>query len=100
MSFQDKTIKCRDCAKDFVFSAGEQQFFAEKGFDKPPIRCSECRKAKRQNRGEAKPQMPVEEGTFTIKCKKCAKSMEVPFRPKFPDEIYCSECFQTEKPSA
>lgn len=30
--FEDKTLVCRDCGKEFVFTASEQQFFADKGF--------------------------------------------------------------------
>ena len=47
---EDKTLKCKDCGKDFVFTVGEQTFYAEKGFDNEPVRCPECRKAKKQNR--------------------------------------------------
>ena len=37
--FEDKTLVCRDCGKEFVFSASEQQFFADKGFQNDPTRC-------------------------------------------------------------
>lgn len=47
---EDKTLKCKDCGKDFVFTVGEQTFYAEKGFDNEPVRCPDCRKAKKQNR--------------------------------------------------
>ena len=40
--FEDKTLVCRDCGKEFVFSASEQQFFADKGFQNDPTRCHEC----------------------------------------------------------
>ncbi|MBO5779091.1 MAG: zinc-ribbon domain-containing protein, partial [Clostridia bacterium] len=30
--YQDITLKCKDCGKEFVFTAGEQEFYAEKGF--------------------------------------------------------------------
>jgi hypothetical protein len=30
-----------------VFSAGEQEFYREKGFENEPTRCKECRKAKK-----------------------------------------------------
>lgn len=43
-SSQDQTLKCRDCKQDFVFTAGEQQFFAERQFT-PPTRCKPCRQA-------------------------------------------------------
>ena len=41
--YQDKTLKCRDCGQDFVFTASEQAFFAEKGFQNEPGRCPACR---------------------------------------------------------
>ena len=48
---EDKTIKCKDCGKEFVFSVGEQEFYKEKGFTNDPVRCPECRRAKKeQNR--------------------------------------------------
>ena len=50
MSFEDKTIKCADCATDFTFTASEQQFFAEKGFTNEPKRCPTCRRNRRQQR--------------------------------------------------
>lgn len=43
----DKTIVCKDCGKEFVFTEGEQAFYAEKGFTNEPVRCPECRKAKK-----------------------------------------------------
>ncbi len=43
MSFQDRTITCSDCGVSFVFTAGEQAFFAEKGFTGGPKRCPQCR---------------------------------------------------------
>lgn len=50
--YQDKTLVCMDCEAEFVFTAGEQEFYAEKGFDNEPKRCKECRakrKAERRN---------------------------------------------------
>ncbi len=49
MSYQDKTITCRDCGQGFAFTASEQQFFAEKGFTNEPKRCPTCRRAKRDS---------------------------------------------------
>ena len=43
----DKTIICRDCNKEFVFTDGEQEFYKEKGLQNEPQRCHECRKAKK-----------------------------------------------------
>ena len=40
---EDKTLVCKDCGKEFIFTVGEQEFFKEKGFDNEPVRCPECR---------------------------------------------------------
>ena len=50
MSFQDKSIKCSDCGATFTFTAGEQEFFASKGFTNEPRRCPSCRQAKKSER--------------------------------------------------
>lgn len=43
----DKTLVCKDCGNEFVFTEGEQQFYAEKGFTNEPTRCKDCRTAKK-----------------------------------------------------
>jgi len=45
MSFADRTLTCRDCGQAFVFTSGEQDFFAQKGFTNDPSRCPTCRAA-------------------------------------------------------
>lgn len=50
--YEDITLTCKDCGAEFVFTAGEQQFYKEKGFENKPVRCPACRKArKQQNNG-------------------------------------------------
>lgn len=49
-NYQDITLTCKDCSKEFVFTAGEQDFYAQKGFTNQPVRCADCRKARKQNR--------------------------------------------------
>ena len=46
----DKTLKCKDCGADFVFTEGEQAFYNEKGLQNEPQRCVPCRKARKANR--------------------------------------------------
>jgi len=48
--FQDRDLNCADCRQDFVFTAGEQKFFKEKGFTEIPKRCKPCRDAKKARR--------------------------------------------------
>lgn len=52
MEKKDKTIVCKDCGTEFVFTVGEQEFYEEKGFTNEPVRCKACRAAKKQSRQE------------------------------------------------
>jgi CxxC-x17-CxxC domain-containing protein len=36
---------------DFVFTSGEQEFYAQKGFTNEPTRCPSCRQARKANAG-------------------------------------------------
>jgi len=47
MDFQDKKLTCVDCGCEFIFTAGEQEFYKEKGLDNEPKRCRECRDKKK-----------------------------------------------------
>jgi len=46
----DKTLICKDCNNEFVFTEGEQDFYKEKGFENEPQRCPDCRRARKQQR--------------------------------------------------
>lgn len=48
----DKVIVCKDCGKEFTFTEGEQEFYKEKGFENDPVRCPECRKARKAKRND------------------------------------------------
>ena len=43
----DETLTCRDCGVEFVFTVGEQEFYASKGFTNKPSRCPSCRAARK-----------------------------------------------------
>ena len=45
--YEDKTLVCKECGKEFVFTAGEQEFYAERGFQNEPQRCKACRDARK-----------------------------------------------------
>ena len=47
--YEDEKLVCEDCGKEFVFTAGEQEFYAEKGLVNKPKRCPDCRLARRKN---------------------------------------------------
>lgn len=88
MSFADKTLQCRDCAQDFVFTVGEQEFFAEKGLMNEPQRCPACRAARRRERSGRDPRE-----MHTVICAQCGAEATVPFVPRNDRPVYCSSCF-------
>ena len=50
---EDRTLTCRDCGEQFTFTVGEQEFYAQKGFQNEPARCGPCRRARKQERASA-----------------------------------------------
>lgn len=84
--FEDKTLICKECGEEFVFTAGEQEFYAEKGFQNEPQRCKKCRDARK---AAARPAREM----FTATCAKCGGEAKVPFKPTEGREVYCSDCF-------
>ncbi len=93
----DQTLQCRDCGQDFVFTAGEQSFYASRGFTHPPTRCPDCRAARKaQERGGSGSyggqRAPRE--MFTAICASCGREAQVPFQPRDDRPVYCSDCYQ------
>ena len=88
--YEDKTLTCKECGQPYVFTAGEQEFYAEKGFENEPQRCKTCRDA-RKNATRATREM------FDATCANCGKECKVPFKPRDERPVYCSECFASMK---
>ena len=88
--YEAKTLTCKECGQPFVFTAGEQEFYAEKGFENEPQRCKTCRDA-RKNATRATREM------FDATCANCGKECKVPFKPRDERPVYCSECFASMK---
>jgi len=49
---EDRTLTCKECGRDFTFTAGEQEFYAQKGFQNDPARCPACRRARKTQRAQ------------------------------------------------
>lgn len=81
--YEDKTLVCKDCGQEFVFTAGEQEFYDSKGFENEPQRCKECRDKKKKSRREY----------HDAVCASCGTECKVPFVPNGEKPVYCSECF-------
>jgi CxxC-x17-CxxC domain-containing protein len=94
MEYHDKVLKCADCGGEFVFTAGEQMFFADKGFKNEPKRCKACKSNRAQGSEGGATVARVE--TKTV-CSQCGKETTVPFKPTQGRPVYCRECFQQRR---
>ena len=88
--YEDITLVCKDCGEQFVFTAGEQQFYDEKGFKNQPTACRACRN-KRKN-GD-KPELEY----FTAVCSECGGEAKLTFQPSSDRPVYCSKCFEARR---
>jgi CxxC-x17-CxxC domain-containing protein len=96
MPFEDKTLTCVDCGQTFVFTAGEQEFFAQKGFQNAPKRCKNCKAAKRTGDRSAPGGASTRE-LFEVTCSACGQKTTVPFKPTLDRPVYCRSCFQLRR---
>lgn len=103
MAMQDRSIVCRDCGRDFVFTAGEQEFYASKGLQHDPVRCPDCRNARKNSRtapeatsGYTNYRGAASFGGRTPRqfhpaaCAMCGDTIEVPFLPRGDRPVFCS----------
>ena len=93
MEYRDRSLKCVECGTDFVFTSGEQSFYADRGFKNEPKRCKNC-KGKRGSPGNSSGSSRSE---TTTKCSQCGKETTVPFKPTQGRPVYCRECFQQRR---
>lgn len=124
--YADKTMTCRDCGKQFTFTAGEQEFYAQRGFSEP-ARCGECRAARKAGRDSGGYSGGSDYGSsrnsygdsgysrssygsashgsstgtrqmFKAVCADCGTTTEVPFEPRQGRPVYCRDCFERRNP--
>ncbi len=94
--YTDQLLTCVDCGAEFTFTAGEQEFYAQKGFQNKPNRCPDCRQARKASRNGGGG-MQRSYGTrqmFSTTCSSCGGPAEVPFQPRGDKPVYCRDCFQ------
>jgi CxxC-x17-CxxC domain-containing protein len=122
--YTNKNLTCADCGQEFVFTASEQDFYAQRGFTEPR-RCASCRasrKAARNEGGGGGGGGDASYGSygagggysaggyggggggyrdrgpremFSATCSNCGKEAQVPFRPTSGKPVYCSDCFRS-----
>jgi CxxC-x17-CxxC domain-containing protein len=126
----DRTLTCRDCGQEFVFTQGEQEFYQQRGFSDPQ-RCGTCRQARKTQRnaggggysdsgsgGYGGGSSYGSSGNgggynsdrggfssaprqlFSATCSECGQTTEVPFNPTPGKPVYCRDCFQARKASS
>ncbi len=91
--YEDRTLTCKDCGAEFIFTAGEQEFYAEKGFTNEPQRCKACRSSRKNARGDSQGTRQMYEAV----CAECGKTCRVPFEPRNDRPVYCSDCFANRR---
>ena len=97
MEFQDRNLNCVDRGAEFVWTAGEQHFFADKNFKNEPKRCKGCKASGGTALGGGGAGMARERVETTTNCSSCGKETTVPFRPTQGRPVFCRECFQQKK---
>ena len=114
MDFQDRPLQCLDCKNEFIFTAGEQEFYDRKGFKEIPKRCKPCRDARKTRRtgseaggsngygngngesnGNRAPRGARE--MFDATCASCGAPARVPFRPAAGRPVYCRDCYSSRQ---
>ena len=96
--FEDKSLLCRECGEEFIFSAGEQEFYQQRGLLNQPGRCPACRASHRA--AMAASRISGDRGPremFKTVCAECGGEAQVPFVPKTEKPVYCSSCFERVK---
>ena len=105
MAYEDRNLTCVECNSEFVFSADDQQFHAEREYQEPK-RCPSCRQARRGGGGGGGyggggggygggGSRQMHDAT----CADCGNACQVPFQPTQDRPVYCSDCFSKHKPS-
>jgi CxxC-x17-CxxC domain-containing protein len=105
--YTDERLTCTDCGAEFIFSSGEQQFFATKGFQNKPNRCPDCRAARKNARQSSGGNGGYGDGErsygggggaremHSVTCSSCGQQAEVPFQPRGDKPVYCRDCFSS-----
>ncbi|MBU2595325.1 zinc-ribbon domain-containing protein [Patescibacteria group bacterium] len=86
MPEEGQKIICKICGKEFVFSKGEQEFFAQKGLQNIPKSCPECRELRKKG-GDA---------LVEVKCQSCGKVGSFHKRIE-AKRVLCADCYAKEE---
>ena len=112
MTYVDRTLTCVDCGVEFIHSAADQEYYAQKGFASDPKRCTQLPGQPARRPATAAPTSATSAGRaatsaattgrhreyFAVICSSCGNQAQVPFKPRMDRPVYCSDCFRTVKP--
>lgn len=90
---EEMMLVCTECGVAFSFSAEEQAFYKERGFENGPKRCAACRMSQQALEAAVKPKKEM----YPATCAACGCQTELPFKPKGDKPVYCSACLQKKK---
>lgn len=101
MALSDQTLYCRDCNSEFIFTIGEQEFFASHNLTNTPTRCPSCRATRKGQAsggyGGSRSSSREPRQMYTAICSSCGNEALVPFQPRGDKPVYCSDCFQPQR---
>jgi len=109
---EDQYIRCSDCGEEFIFTAGEQAFYREKGLTHAPTRCKSCRENRKAQRSEgggmggggarSRPAMAGggSRELHPARCSNCLAETMVPFVPSAGRAVFCRDCYRQQRPDA
>ena len=121
---QDKLVTCVDCGAQFTFTARDQAFYQERGYQ-APRRCKTCRDKRKSGAlptGGIRPKSggnailsgnhgndwgnhasngnvggaPTRE-QFKVQCSGCGVETTVPFKPDPNRPVFCRTCYLNSK---
>src|SRR5437588_10161443 len=102
MTLTDQTLICRDCNSEFVFTVGEQEFYASHRLTNTPSRCPSCRAARQgqaggysggRSGGSREPRQ-----MYTTTCSSCGNEAQVPFQPRGDKPVDPSHYYKPQGP--
>ena len=106
MPLEDRTLTCKDCSEEFVFSVGEQEYFAQNSLRNEPRHCKICRQMSKMRKDDMADMRPPRRAgggprgpreTFQAVCAQCGRQTDLPFKPRGDRPVYCRDCFRSRR---
>lgn len=96
MEYRDRALTCIVCGSEFLFTVGEQLFFAQKSFRNEPKHCKACKTHRNKTLGNGNSRREE----TSVMCSQCGRETTVPFKPTQGRPVFCRECFDQRRTAA